>query len=357
MTSSRLLCALGVGLGLFIAIAAGPSAANNRADFGMPDTFSLAVLPDTQKFVERSGEFGLFTSQTHWLAINRDKHNIRFALHTGDIVDNSKREIEWERASQALRILDNRVPYVLSVGNHDLDGPTTFFRTRGTKAYNRYFPAARYEDQPWYGGRFMQHENDNYYVLFEHKDLDFMIVSLEFAPPNSVLRWANNLVAAHPHRRVIVLTHCYLDMFNARSTLGLINPHNFNLGEVNDGQQLWDEFVSRHKNIFMVISGHYPGVGQLSSTGVHGNTVYQLMANFQTRMWSGRYGWMRLMEFTPQDNTISVKTYSPYLDRYLRGSEHEFVLPYDMRAPEPEPVLEEAQTDAQPVNGLAPAGS
>jgi hypothetical protein len=200
----------------------------------------------------------------------------------------------------------------------------------------------------------MQHENDNYYVMFEHGDLNFMVLSLEFAPPNEVLRWAHHVVASHPERRVIVLTHCYLDMFNARSTLGLINPHNFNLPEVNDGQQMWDEFISRHKNIFMVISGHYPGIGQLTSTGVHGNTVHQIMANYQTRLWHGRYGWLRIMEFSPRDNTISVKTYSPYLDRYLRDSDNEFVLQYDMsmlEAPQPH-----AQQEAvQAAEAVAPA--
>jgi 3',5'-cyclic AMP phosphodiesterase CpdA len=299
------------------------------------DAFSLVILPDTQKYVETASLLGRFTAQTQWIADNKDWLNIAFVLHSGDIVENSDRDVEWSRAEQALSVLDGKVPYILAVGNHDLEGPSTFNKTRATRAYNRYFPAGKFERQPWYGGRQAPHENDNYYVLFEHRHLKFMVISLKFAPPDDVLSWANQIVAAHPDRRAIVLTHCYLDTSNERGgRSGLTNPHNFNLPEVNDGEQIWDKFASRHPNIFLVVSGHYHGVGRLTSVGVHGNKVHQVLADYQSWRLHGRDGWMRIMQFSPGQNVICVKTFSPYLNEWLTDADNEFVLPYDMHAPD-----------------------
>lgn len=297
------------------------------------DGFTLVVLPDTQKYVETEVDFGLFTAQTRWIAANRERHNVAFVLHAGDIVENSDRDLEWKRANHALSVLDNKVPYILSVGNHDLDGAGTFRLTREKTYYNSYFPASRYESLPWYGGRYRPEQNDNYFTFFEYQHLKFMILSLEFAPPNDVLRWANQVVAAHPDRRVIVLTHCYLDVNNLRvGTVGLTNPHNFGLSDVNDGNTMWDRFVGRHPNIFLVVCGHMHGVGRLTSTGAHGNPVHQVLADYQSNRFFGRNGWMRIMQFRPAANVIEVKTYSPYLNEWLTDDGNEFVLPYDMRA-------------------------
>ena len=322
------------------------------------DTFSLVILPDTQKYVETESDFGLFTAQTHWIALHKEELNIAFVLHAGDIVENSDRDLEWRRAGRALSILDNKVPYILAVGNHDLEGPATFDKTRATRAYNHYFPASKFQAQPWYGGSQRAGENDNYYTLFEHKNLKFLIISLEFAPPNEVLQWANQVAAAHPDRRIVVLTHCYLDTLNERAThVGLINPHNFNLPQVNDGEHLWTRFVSRHKNIFLVVSGHYHGVGRLTSVGVHGNKVHQVLANYQSRRFYGRYGWLRIMQFFPRTDTIAVKTFSPYLNEWLTDGENEFVLRYDMRDPGQQPRHAEVSRPPAAAIGEARLGS
>jgi len=55
--------------------------------------------------------------------------------------------------------------------------------------------------------------------------------------------------------------------------------------------------------------------GRLVSTGDNGNTVYQMVANYQEPTYpSGDTGYMRLLEMDPVQNTVSVQTYSPYYD-------------------------------------------
>jgi hypothetical protein len=47
----------------------------------------------------------------------------------------------------------------------------------------------------------------------------------------------------------------------------------------NSGKSIWEKFVSQHKNIFLVLSGHALE-NLLTSQGKHGNTVHQVQADY-----------------------------------------------------------------------------
>ena len=100
---------------LLAATAAGGASPARTPEFA-PGSWTLVLLPDTQGY---SRDYpGLFTLQTHWIAKNKDKCNIRYVLHLGDITnDNTDRE--WRHAREALDELDGKVPYALVPGNHD----------------------------------------------------------------------------------------------------------------------------------------------------------------------------------------------------------------------------------------------
>ena len=54
--------------------------------------FSLVVIPDTQIYAynkpvwRKSSRAEVFIQMTRWIATNSKRHNIKFALHMGDIV-------------------------------------------------------------------------------------------------------------------------------------------------------------------------------------------------------------------------------------------------------------------------------
>lgn len=275
------------------------------------ESFSIIALPDTQYY---SHEFpDIFVSQTRWIAANADRMNTAFVLHEGDIVDGNT-DRQWRNADKAMSLLDGKVPYIFAVGNHDM-GP------KGPDLFNKYFPASRFEKQPWYGGHYGT-GNENSYCLFEAGGMKFLVISLVYVFDNNpaLIAWANKIVAEHSDRRTIVLTHFYMT-WDGRRTEGA-----------------WEKFISRHKNIFMVICGHItkgpePGVALRSSLGVHGNSVHQILANYQP-LPEGGSGYMRIMRFMPKKNTIYVYTYSPYLNRYIRDKQNEFILEYDMKLPQ-----------------------
>src|ERR1039458_5100578 len=80
--------------------------------------FTIVMLPDTQHYSRKYPE--LFMAQTEWVKENRDKENIVFVTHVGDIVNDRKQNMnEWVVAQKAMSVLDGVVPWGVAIGNHD----------------------------------------------------------------------------------------------------------------------------------------------------------------------------------------------------------------------------------------------
>jgi predicted MPP superfamily phosphohydrolase len=59
----------------------------------------------------------ILDSQINWIA--RNAKQIDFVLQQGDLTQNNNDE-EWKRVQSAFNKLNNKVPYVLVPGNHDM---------------------------------------------------------------------------------------------------------------------------------------------------------------------------------------------------------------------------------------------
>ncbi len=277
--------------------------------------FSIIALPDTQRYAYYNPD--LFFAQTKWIGNNRENLNIKFVVHLGDIVDENT-DAEWKVADEAMGMLDGVVPYSVAPGNHDMSEIKGKVIHNSSK-YNAIFPPLRFKGNSWYGGH-KGVTNENNYCFFQAGagswGREYMVVSLEFGPSDQTLQWANDLLPRHPQKRVIVVTHCY--MYNDDTRVGKgdrWNPHKHD-PKFNDGDQMWEKFVRRHENIFLVLSGHIKGdgAGRLMSRGDHGNPVYQILSNYQMAA-NGGNGWLRILTFALKDEKIFVSTYSPVLDR------------------------------------------
>lgn len=283
----------------------------------VPASFTIVVMPDTQKYVEFYPR-GI-ANQTEWIRKNRDVLNCKLVIHEGDIVQNPGKAEEWQIADFAFQTLDGVLPYCFSLGNHDMN-----VGERDKTLYRQTFPLSRFESMPTFGGSQNAHA-DNTYHTFEVGHLKFLIIALEFRPDEECLNWANDVVARHPDHRVIVDTHSYLE----------VNERN------GEGKAVWDQFVRKHANIFLVLCGHL-SVGRRAALGDKGNLVHEVLANYQD-LDNGGNGWLRLLHFHPGENRIEVRSYSTLLNRYMkegdpkwsRLSDNHFDLPYLMTAPEP----------------------
>ncbi|RZS63902.1 metallophosphoesterase [Pseudobacter ginsenosidimutans] len=295
-------------------------------------SFRLVILPDTQTYSKRYPE--IFKAQTAWIA--KHAKDIAFVLHAGDITDHNSEE-QWKVAVDAMSLLDGKVPVSIVPGNHDIGSkPKLSCDVRNSDLFNRFFPYDKYSAQPEFGGAYEKGRMDNTWFSFRAAGENWMVLSLEFGPRNKVIAWANEVVAQHPKHQVILLTHAYMYADDTRIGEGdKWRPQAYGIGKdqgddaVNDGDQIWEKLVSKHANMKMVFSGHvlFDGTGKLVSKGIHGNDVYQMLANYQEGVIgteNGGNGYLRIVTVNLRKKKISVQTYSPYLDKYKTEDDQQF---------------------------------
>jgi PKD repeat protein len=283
--------------------------------------FTLIALPDTQKYAASSSRNDIFYAQTQWVVSNKDALNIAHVMQLGDCVDSGGDSTQWDVADTAFKYLEDPlttgltdgVPYSIAVGNKDQD-PSDNPDGDSTLLYNQYFGASRFSGRSYYGGYYGSNF-DNHYELFSAGGMDFIIVSLEYGgSTTAVLDWVDNLLNTYSSRRAIIVTHY---------TINVGIPGSWG----SQGQDIYDALKDR-PNLFLMHGGHKSGEGQREDT-FNGNTVHSLVADYQSRA-NGGDGWLRIMEFSPDNDEIRVKTYSPTLDAYETDTDSQFTLAYDM---------------------------
>lgn len=283
--------------------------------------FTVVVLPDTQNYSQSFPQ--IFDAQTQWVASNATAQNIKLVIGVGDIVNIGTSATQWGNADHSVGILDQaNVPYAFAIGNHDYDTlpPTTRLATN----FNQHFGPARYSGKSFYGAsNFPSGSNENFYETFTFGGKSYLILVLEFVPRSSAVAWAKSVLSANSDKEVMVVTHSYL--YSDGTTVDQCDTADM-VGDEN-GALLWSNLISQYPNISVVVSGHITNkfTARRSDVGVNGNFVHQIFANWQD--WTnGGNGYLRIMQFSPSNNTIQVKTYSPFTKLFLTDSGNQFTL-------------------------------
>jgi len=326
--------------------------ANSRAELppAPEGSFSVVVIPDTQHYRGRGTKAEpksdaevtnpVFEAYTGWTAENLSRQRIVFVSHVGDIVDRNTPD-QWKVARRAMDRLHGRVPYGISVGNHDM--------TSGgdSRLFQKHFPRSRFEEFAWYGGSFENKDgrtisgnNANSFQLFSAEGLDFVFLHLECNAPEDVLDWAGNVLRRHADRRAIVTTHMFLgpakkpktgrDYFGAPKGLMEWTKRHGKRG--NSAPQMWEKCLAKHANLLMICCGDQSRTQAMHRTlrGEQGNPVHAVLSDY------GAHG-LRIYNFRPKENLIQVSTYNPMRGELCRetsicpaSSQHQFTLPYRM---------------------------
>src|SRR5690606_15972627 len=219
-------------------------------------------------------------------------------------------------------------------GNHDY-GPGGNAATRDT-LLNDYFSYDVQAAWPTFGGAMEPGKLDNTYHLFEAGGREWIIIALEWGPRDSTVAWANSIMNQHPTRTGILITHAYMNNNDRRydhtdtAHPQTWNPHNYSTpGGVNDGEELWQELVRHHRFAF-TFNGHVlgDGTGYMASTTDVGNTCHQMLSNYQFRTLGGE-GYLRVLEFLPDGQSVHVRTYSPLYDEFLTAPDQNFTVQLD----------------------------
>ena len=284
--------------------------------------YSFAVVGDTQWLSKYKPEKmkGIYD----WILANQESKKIAHVFGLGDITEDwntANKEQEWIRAYDYISMLDGKISYSLVRGNHD-----------ESKYFSKYFANETYMSQ--FDGFMVEGDIRNVYKLFTIGSTDYLFLVLDFGPSDEILAWANEVVLAYPNHRVIVTTHGYqafngdrISHDNVASYGGTASQNDVdtsvgnNFRGYNNGEQVWQKFISKHPNIFLVLSGHtsMEDVTLLQTKGNHGNVVNQMLIDPQ---WmdpqKGGVGMVCMLYFSADGSKMEVEWLSTDTGKYYQ---------------------------------------
>lgn len=309
-------------------------------------SWTLIMVPDLQNYSKWARNQPIMDLMMTWIADNIDTLNIKMVMGMGDLVENDEKITndydgdqttlsQWKAVSAAFARLDGKVPYIAATGNHDYSIDRKGIRT---SHYSDFFmPEKNFLNQKILvqNSRNEQGKATLENSAYELKNLngkDYLFITIEDGPRDSVLTWAAKVAAMKQYKdhRVILSTHEYLNAKDAH-TNGEITwiywePYNINnmiqksprikLPDANNGKKIFEKLVQPSSNIEMVLCGHIAGEGYKLDKNKDGKSVHQVLFDAQAMggghlEGNGGDGWLRILEFYPDGKTVKLKTFSP----------------------------------------------
>ncbi len=344
--------------------------------FDTDHAYSFAFVGDTQYITCGDAYLGTkkLKYQYKYIADTAKERKLEHVFVLGDITDRGYRNdgnlagtfysvpklTEWRVAKEAISQLDNTdVTYSLCRGNHDdyiidyffnvpeytdrFEGVGGFFIDADAKWTDiEGVDKSREADNPeayvyWDSLTGMRHEETivNSWMTKEICGTKYLFITIDFNPTDKVLDWVNETLAAYPDHRAIITTHAYLG-----SKGDLIKDDKGNTMYLfgNSGDEMWEKVLRKHKNVFMVVSGHV-GVTDLVysyQTGDHGNKVLQVLVDPQSydakdsdsggKIESGIQdtGLVLYMNFSADGKKITFDYYSTLLGKFIKNNDYTF---------------------------------
>tara|TARA_B100000809_G_scaffold127796_2_gene125928 strand:- start:285 stop:2255 length:1971 start_codon:yes stop_codon:yes gene_type:complete len=251
----------------------------------MAQNVKMLLQGDTQKMTDKTPDKYISTMEkTLTDAYTKDADII---LQMGDITEDGK-DACWQVAQQGWRLIEENIPFVLNIGNNDVQNGDQF---------TDYFPIDRYnKNSPFdtYRNSFVSSYDNgrNFAHHFNFGDVDWLIISIVQFPGNNEISWAEGLIDAHPDKKVIIVNH----------TQGL-----------GDGNIVWN-MVKKKPNVEFLFLGHNLVMHEIL-TADDGHKIGRVQTCWHT---PERDHYYCAVELDTQTGSASFKYYSP-----LDGKEFE----------------------------------
>ncbi|MBR3751333.1 MAG: metallophosphoesterase [Clostridia bacterium] len=277
-------------------------------------SYTFAVVGNTQT-IARS-----YSSDFHkiydYILDNKDSMNIKYVIGLGGIT-NSSHESEWSVAMESITRLEGHIPFSLARGNHDT-----------TQTFDEYYPYEVYKHTV--DGTY-NNSMVNSWKAFVAGKRRFIIFTLDYGPSESVLDWASEIIRKHPEHNVIITTHSYLFRNGELHDESYPFPPSL-FGGVLNGDQMWEKFMRKHKNIVMTLCGNISTDNVLlrHDIGNNGNIIATLLLDSQDidTTFKG-LGMVATLHFRDEDNTVQVRYYSTIKKKYFcKSAQYSFKLSF-----------------------------
>lgn len=236
------------------------------------ENFTIAILPDTQKFTPFEESFDVMTQ---WIT-NHSELNTKMVLHVGDVVTNHNSNIEYIRAKRSMDILTNAsIPYLVIAGNHDYWTPTENNWTN----FNTYFEGMKKG-------------------LMNISGYQIGFAGMHWNPTDEEINETRQFIENNSDYQFIVFTHEYLFDYNYTTTYG------WHPGAIGP-PRIYNGILKDTPNIILIINGHWSGdYGYINNRSNH--TFYEFMFDYQD--WGIEKGEIRLFQFNPNENSVKGST-------------------------------------------------
>ncbi len=262
------------------------------------NVYTFGWISDPQHYSAKYPEY--YESMTAFLRDHREELHLEYIIHTGDLVNKTSDEKQWEVAVRAQSYIDD-IPNGVLAGNHDCQQPKLY------GPYSTHFGEAHYKERPWYGDSY--EDNRGHYDLMTIGKTDYLFVYMSFGLDDACIKWLNKVFEEHPDRVGFLMVHEY---FN----------NDYKLSK--DGIKLYNEVVLKNPNLYIVLCGHRYGAYTRSSEidddgdGDPDRIVDQMMFNYQAAGKTGGDGYLRLIQMDEENKKMHILTYSPALDDFNR---------------------------------------
>lgn len=266
--------------------------------------YTIAWLSDTQYYAKKFP--ATFHAMTAFLRDEAERLNLRYFVHTGDLINNYNDEEQWLTAVRAMASL-TRIPGGVLAGNHDVHGSDPDYSN-----FSAYFGENQFSFKSCYGESYQN--NRGHYDLWEAGSTSYVFVYMGYGPDKKAVDWVRSVFDKFPDRVGVLCLH---DYFKTDLTLS------------GQGQPFYDRVVSKCPNVYLVLCGHRyniacaPALFDDDGDGVSDRTVYQMINNYQAAGSEGGSGYLRFLQIDEAKGELRAYSYSPVQKDYVYYDEPE----------------------------------
>ncbi len=276
--------------------------------------YSMIAIGDQQKMTAKAPQDVIAMHQyIADFAANGD-NKLKYVFNLGDLTDFDTDE-EYAVYEECLNILNEAgIDHSFVLGNHE-----TKDAFNNNITYDEYGEAIGVDGT--YDGTLL-----NYYKLVEIGDIKYLVLALEYCPDDDILAWADEVVSSYPEYNVIMITHFYLTSANYDEPV-VSNEVAADIS--NNGQAMWDKFLSKHENVSLILGGHVGVtlIQELNQIGDNGNKVTSFLINPQDFDYYLLYdnasehgtGMIAQMFFSNDGKNVEIRQYSTVRNKWFRS--------------------------------------
>lgn len=251
------------------------------SQYDVTDKGCIVIVPDIQYYTNNEEYYKYLDAIVNYCYDKEE--DISLLLQTGDVTNNNQ-PVQWENSQKLFfSQLPKALPTIFCLGNHD------YGENGKSKERQSNFPV---ELTPVMDTVMQNSLWDNYlrYVEIDNKKL--AVLSLEFAPRNEVLEWANGVIKANADIPIIILTHAFLN--NSGQMFDALDPScdnkwtqkQYRMGNdyLNDSKEIFDKIIYNNPNVKIVVCGHCVSknyIECLEKKNAQNENVYCIMVNYQ----------------------------------------------------------------------------